>query len=164
MPDNQELFESLYRDYHPLVVQLCRGFMKGDPDLARDLSQEVFINAWSALSKFRNEAGYKTWIYRITVNTCLKYIRDTKNKYSVEINEELFAYPAEESSQAIDKRHGILYHAIGQLREVDRLIIMMVLDELEYEEISRIIGVSEGTLRVRISRIKNRLKKNIENE
>lgn len=164
MPDNKEIFDSLYHDYHPLVLQLCRGYMKGDIDLARDLAQEVFINTWSALQKFRNEAGYKTWIYRITVNTCLNYIRNSKNKQSVQINEDVYACSAEESPQASEKRHELLYHAIGQLKEVDRLIIMMVLDELEYEEISRIIGMSEGALRVRISRIKKNLKKIIENE
>jgi len=163
MPDNKALFESLYRDYHPMVLQLCRGYMKGDMDSAGDLMQEVFINTWCALGKFRNEAGYKTWIYRITVNTCLNYIRSRKNQSLLRINEELYALPAEESPQTSDKRHEMLYHAIGQLREVDRLIIMMVLNELEYKEISDIIGMSEGTLRVRISRIKKSLKEIIEN-
>jgi RNA polymerase sigma-70 factor (ECF subfamily) len=163
MSDNKEIFESLYHEYHPMVLQLCRGYMKGDVDLARDLVQEVFINTWSALQKFRNEAAYRTWIYRITVNTCLNYIRDRKNKLSFQINEDQYACPAEETTFSSEKHHEILYHAIGQLKEVDRLIIMMVLDELAYEEISTIMGMSEGAVRVRISRIKKKLKKIMEN-
>ena len=146
-----------------MVLQICLGFMKGDLDLAKDLSQEVFINTWKALDKFNNASSHKTWIYRITVNTCLKYIRDRKDKHHVTIN-EVHAYIADDSGQLSDPSHQFLYQAIGQLGEVDRLIIMMVLDEVEYEEISNIIGISEGNLRVKIHRIKKNLKKILENE
>ena len=163
MPDKKNLFATIHSDYHVMVLQLCLGFMKGDMDLAKDLSQEVFINTWKALNKFRNASSYKTWIYRITVNTCLKSIRDKKDKYQIPINEEHFYHP-DESIQSLDTPHQSLYMAIGQLREVDRLIMMMILDDLEYEEISKIIGISEGNLRVKISRIKKNIKKIIENE
>lgn len=154
----------MYRDYHTLVLQLCKGFMKGEEHQARDLSQEVFINIWRSLGSYRHEAGYKTWIYRITVNTCLKYIRDKKIKQAVPLNEELFIVAADESLPATGKSYEMLYQAIGALKEVDRLIIMMVLDEVSYGEISSIMGMSEGSLRVRISRIKKNLKQLIENE
>lgn len=164
MSGNKELFEILYRDYHTLVLQLCKGFMKGEEHQARDLSQEVFINIWRSLGSYRHEASYKTWIYRITVNTCLKYIRDKKIKQAVPLNEELFIVAADESLPATGKSYEMLYQAIGALKEVDRLIIMMVLDEVSYGEISSIMGMSEGSLRVRISRIKKNLKQLIENE
>lgn len=164
MSGNKALFEALYRDYHALVLQLCKGFMKGDEHQAHDLSQEVFINIWRSLGGYRHEAGYKTWIYRITVNTCLKYIRDRKMKQSLPLNEELFVVPTDEPLPAAGKPYEMLYRAIGALKEVDRLIIMMVLDEVSYEEISGIMGMSEGTVRVRISRIKKNLKQLIENE
>jgi RNA polymerase sigma factor (sigma-70 family) len=163
MPNNQDLFETIHSDYHAMVLQMCLGFMKGDLDLAKDLSQEVFINTWRALKKFNHASSLKTWIYRITVNTCLKYIRDKKDKYQLPINEE-HTYLEDVSVHYSDTAHHSLYRAIGQLREVDRLIMMMILDELEYEEISKIIGISEGNLRVKISRIKKNLKKIIENE
>jgi RNA polymerase sigma factor (sigma-70 family) len=163
MPDNKGLFETLHKDYQAMVLQLCLGFMKGDGELAKDLSQQVFINAWQAMSKFHNASSYKTWIYRITVNSCLKYIRDKKNKYQVSLDEEAI-HLADESGQSTHNKHHSLYQAIGRLAEVDRLIIMMVLDELEYQEISTIIGISEGTLRVKIHRIKKNLKIIMENE
>src|ERR1039457_5193712 len=146
-----------------MVLHICMGFMKGDIDLAKDLSQEIFINTWRALKKFNSASNHKTWIYRITVNTCLKYIRDKKDKYQIPIDNN-HTYLTDESIQSSYTTHQSLYQAIGQLREVDRLIMMMILDELEYEEISKIIGISEGNLRVKISRIKKNLKKIIENE
>lgn len=137
--------------------------MKGDTDLARDLSQEVFINIWSALSSFNHASSYKTWIYRIAVNTCLKYIRDKKDTYQDAIDEKI-VFIADETDHVQDHKHRLLYKAIGQLKEVDRLLIMLVLDELEYTEISSIIGITEGNLRVKIYRIKKDIKKILQNE
>ena len=163
MPGNKDLFETLHHDYHPMVLQLCLGFMKGDRELAKDLSQDVFINTWGALPKFNHASSHKTWIYRITVNTCLKYIRNKKQQNQLSI-EDAHSHLAGESSQPPDTSHQTLYQAIGQLGEVDRLIMMMLLDELDYGEIAMIIGISEGNLRVKIHRIKKQLKKILEHE
>lgn len=146
-----------------MVMQMCMGFVKGDIDLAKDLSQDIFINTWNSLDKFKGDSGYKTWIYRITVNTCLKYIRDKKDKNRVDIDN--IGHNLKDDSQvSLEPLYESLYKAIGQLPEVDRLIIMMVLDELKYDEISNIIGISEVNLRVKIHRIKKNLKKILENE
>jgi RNA polymerase sigma factor (sigma-70 family) len=161
--DNRLLFESLHHDYGPMVLQMCLGFVKGDKDTAKDLSQEVFINTWNALDKFRGASSYKTWIYRTTVNTCLRYIRDRKDKNHVPIDEAGFVRTTNTSSTQ-ENAGNALYKAIGQLGEIDRLIIMLVLDEVEYDEIADIIGISSTNLRVKIHRIKKNLKKFLKNE
>ena len=97
MPNNHQLFESLHTDYYSMVYQMCKGFVKGDEDQASDLTQETFINTWRSLSKFRGASSYKTWIYRITVNTCLKYIRDNKAKNQITIDEDIQLPYSEES-------------------------------------------------------------------
>ncbi|MEQ8926304.1 MAG: RNA polymerase sigma factor [Fulvivirga sp.] len=162
MPSNQ-LFENLHSEYYGMVYQMCKGFMKGNEDLAADLSQETFINTWRALDKFQGGSSYKTWIYRITVNTCLKYIRNNKSKMHVSLEEGRsgIEFPTENTTQQDNQE---LYAAIGKLGKMDRLIIMMVLDELEYEEIADVVGISEGNLRVRIHRIKKQLKKILNHE
>lgn len=161
MPNNTQLFESLHADYYTMVHQMCMGFMKGDLDLANDLTQESFINTWRSLEKFKGASTHKTWIYRITVNTCLKYIRDNKQKKQVSLETQI-DLPSASDSQTHEQPHQELYQAIGQLNELDRLIIMMVLDELEYEEIAKVVGFTEGNLRVKIHRIKKNLKKILE--
>lgn len=156
-------FKTLHSEYHRMVLNLCRGFMKGDVDMARDLAQEVFINVWTALPKYRGEASYKTWIYRITVNTCLLQIRKEKNKVNVPLEDAFHATETSTNTTQTEIEQ-ILYRAIGQLDEIERLIIMMVLEEVEYEEISRIIGITENNLRVKIHRIRTKLKTLIEYE
>ena len=150
-------FESLYQKYQGMVSQLCLGYVKGDTDQAYDLSQEVFINCWKAMDTFRGEASYKTWVYRVTVNTCLQHIRREKRRPQVPwqtVEGQVAATPAPDPAP----QYRALYQAIGQLSELDRLIMMMVLDELDYEEIAHVTGLTAGNLRVRIHRNKKTLK------
>lgn len=153
-----EVFDELYHQYKAMVYQLCIGFMKGDRALADDLVQEIFVNTWNALSSYRAEASYKTWIYRIAVNTCLQYIRKHKQKNDISLD-NIPSNITECNDTDNTDRLNMLYNGIAQLEDVDRLVIMMVLDEMEYDEISKIIGITEANLRVKIHRIKQRLKK-----
>ena len=161
----KSLFESLHLQYYAMVLQMSLGYMKGDPELARDMAQEVFINIWNALAKFKGEASYKTWIYRITVNTCLLYIRSNKKKQTTSLEETSYVDKIENSgssgssgSSGIETdQHQALYRAIGALPELDRLVMMMILDELEYDEISKITGINAINLRVKIHRIKKKI-------
>lgn len=158
---DKSLFDSLHQQFQPMVFQMCLGFVKGDEDSAKDLSQDIFINIWNALPKFRGASSYKTWIYRITVNTCLKHISTKNNKNNLSIDQVSIPQEPENNQQ---ERHDKLYWAIGHLDEIDRLIIMMVLEETSYDEISSVMGISATNLRVKIHRIKKSLKKLLENE
>jgi len=157
MLNSEILFQELHQKYADMVHQVSLGFLNGDTNLAKDLCQEVFINTWASLDKFKGESSHKTWIYRITVNTCLKHIREHKKNSNVTL-EKRHTNISNERDDQHDPKFSSLYRAVGKLEELDRLIIMMVLDELEYDEIAKIIGISEGTLRVKIHRIKKKLK------
>nr|WP_280931066.1 RNA polymerase sigma factor [Aquimarina sp. 2201CG14-23] len=152
----------IYKKCYPMVLQMCLGYMKGDVDLANDLTQEVFINIWNAMSSFKGQSTHKTWVYRITVNTCLQHIRKEKNKKKVSLDKVVYAL-AEEPKITSDQNQS-LYQAIGNLDELDRLLIMMVLDGQEYDYISKIMGIKPTNVRVKIHRIKRRLKKILNNE
>lgn len=163
MNNDQSAFQLLYREHYGMVLTLCRGFMKGDAELADDLAQDVFINVWNALPSYRAEASYKTWIYRITVNTCLLQIRKDKKKTKVPIEAATnTAEPDSEDNQLESEQ--LLYRAIGKLDKVERLMMMMVLEEMPYEEIAGIMGITENNLRVKIHRIKTKIKSIIEDE
>lgn len=163
MSSLESTFQTLHSDYHGMVHTLCRGFMKGDSDLAADLTQDVFINVWNALPGYRAQASYKTWIYRITVNTCLLQIRKDKKRTNVPLESAEQVTETDTGNKQVEAEQ-VLYRAIGKLEEVERLMIMMVLDEVEYEEIASIMGITENNLRVKIHRIKTRLKTLIEDE
>lgn len=151
---NKNTFETIYCQHHPMVLQMCLGYTKGDRDTANDLSQEIFISVQNNLDKFRGASSYKTWIYRITVNTCLQYIK--KEKASPILNEDIQLTVAETDESTNDNIQK-LYEAIGQFKKIDRLIIMMVLENQNYDSISEVIGLKATNMRVKIHRIKKRL-------
>lgn len=155
----QNQFDTLYTEYQARVQQLCLGYVKGNTAQAQDLVQEVFINVWNSLPKFRGDSGLQTWLYRITVNTCLLHLRRKKRQLSVPLSSESDIPVSMAEVSGSEAPYNELYQAIGQLAELDRLIIMMVLEEMDYDEIARIVDLNPATLRVKIHRIKKRLKK-----
>ena len=159
---NKNLFKSLHKQYYAMVHQMCLGFVKGDYDVASDLSQEVFIIIWKKLDTFKEASTYKTWIYRITVNKCLEFIRKEKNKKTLPISNFEYELKVENKEEKTEDENE-LYFAIGQLKELDRLIIMMVLEGQESKDISEVIGINPINTRVKIHRIKKRLKKILNN-
>jgi len=155
MAQKEALFKEIFEKNNKRVYHLCYGYT-GDSDAADDLMQETFIKVWQNLDKFRNQSQIATWIYRIAVNTCLSHLRIEKRKATDEINDKIIETKAEETSnkqEQVDQ----LYKCIAQLEENERIIITMVLDEIPYQEIAEISGISEGNLRVKIHRIKNKL-------
>lgn len=155
--NKNDIFETIYRQHHPMVLQMCLGFVKGNKDTANDLSQEIFISVWGNLERFRGASSYKTWIYRITVNTCLQFVKKDKSESAISTAEIAYKTPSVESENTNNDSIPKLYQAIGQLKKIDRLIIMMVLENQDYKHISEVIGINPVNVRVKIHRIKKRL-------
>ncbi|WP_431844481.1 RNA polymerase sigma factor [Pedobacter superstes] len=153
--DKEALFKEIFKSNSKKIYHLCYGYT-GDDDAANDLMQETFMKVWQNLEKFRNQAMISTWIYRIAVNTCLSWLRVEKRQAKDELTDAIIETKGEELSEK-NEQVALLYKCISQLEETERIIISMVLDEISYSEIALISGVSEGNLRVKIHRIKNKL-------
>jgi RNA polymerase sigma factor (sigma-70 family) len=147
-------FKDIYSTYSQKVHRLCLGYT-GDSMQADDLLQEVFIKVWENLEKFRGESQVSTWLYRITVNTCLLYIRNAKKTTKVDIEKTVLKIS--EDTDEKENQIQLLYKCISELPEADRLIITLLLEEVPYAEIASITDISEGNLRVKIHRIKQQL-------
>jgi len=152
--NQQEQFTALYNEYAAGIKKLCLGYT-GDATLAQDLLQETFIAVWNNMQKFRAEAKWSTWIYRIAVNTCLTQLRKKKETLVDIENSHLVMLPDDINTK--EQEVQLLYKCISQLPETDRLVITMVLEDTPYEEIASITGITENNLRVKIHRIKKQL-------
>lgn len=150
----QNQFEVIYSKYSQKVHRLCLGYT-GDSMQADDLLQEVFIKVWENLEKFRGESQVSTWLYRITVNTCLLFLRSNKKQTNIELEKAVLKI-SEESNETENKIQ-LLYKCISELQETDRLIITLLLEEVPYAEIAEVTSISEGNLRVKVHRIKQQL-------
>ncbi len=164
MNNLHERYKQIYNAHYAKVMRLCLGYVSGDQDLAKDLTQETFIKIWENLESFRSESSIGTWIYRISVNTCLSSLR-TANKAPRKI---AFADVPETSEERLDvdmaNQLRMLYECINKLSETNRAIILLVLEGLPHKEISDIIGIKHDALRTRIHRIKGQLTKCVSNE
>ena len=145
------VFEEVYTTYWEKVYRLCRGYVN-DAAWAKDIAQDTFIIVWQQLPNFRNESSIATWIFRIACNNCLRQLERNSRFVKKEIPEQV-----EEPTIHRDQELAFLYRCISELKEVDRLIISMELEDIRQKEIADILGISESNVRVKIHRIKEKL-------
>lgn len=151
-------FKEVYENYWPKVFRLCMGYTNNE-DWAKDIAQDTFVAVWKNLPGFRNEAAIGTWIYRIAVNQCLRQIEKESRLRKSTITADV---PAHEPT-TVEADTSFLYHCIGKLPEIERIIISLELEDIKQSEIASIVGISEANVRVKIHRIKEKLTKQFEN-
>jgi len=151
-------FNKLYEEYWNKIYRLSMGYIN-DHDQAKDLAQETFITVWEKLSTFRNEASIGTWIFRIATNTCLSQIKKNE-KLS---NAEILVADEDNDNPELDQEIKLLYQFISELAELDRIIISLELEGIKQQEISKIVGLSDANIRVKIHRIKEKLNTKFKN-
>jgi RNA polymerase sigma-70 factor (ECF subfamily) len=143
--------EALFRRHHETVHNLCfRLTMRRDA--ADDLVQETFLRVLRSAGSYRGEAAFTTWLYRVTRNICLDYLRTTHRRVATEgVGEE--RDPVVEEDQAVPDRRLILEEALSALSPEQREVLMLRrYHDLSFEELGRILGCSAGTARVRAHR------------
>lgn len=153
---NQEAeFTKIVREHKTTIYTVCYMFSK-DKDEVEELFQEILISLWQGFSSFRGECNIRSWIYRISLNTCISAERKKSRRpdtLHLNMNINLFSDTDEESRQV-----QMLRQRIGQLGLFDRAIILLWLENLSYEEIGAIVGISAKNVSVRLVRIREQLK------
>ncbi|ADV48848.1 RNA polymerase sigma factor [Cellulophaga sp. E16_2] len=152
-------FKAIYQENHPRVYRMCLGYASGDHMTASDYAQEVFIKVWEHLPSFRKEATISTWIYRITVNTCLISLRKKRSIPFSKVMRTVEITNPENESQSTEKNFKALYRCIDLLTKDNKSIILLELEGIPQKEIANIMGISHEAIRIRIHRIKNELTK-----
>jgi len=161
--DRERKFEEIIEKHRDQVYRMCWGFANNAFDVD-DLFQEVMINIWRGFQGFKGKSSMSTWIYRITVNTCMLWRkREGKNKNQVD------NYPDDTISQGENREEKneqvlALRNAIQQLKKIDRTLILLLLEGCSYQEISEVTGLSTSNVGAKISRIKTKIKKLIQNK
>jgi len=156
-------FEGIYQNNYQKVIRLCMGYVNGDEALAKDLTQEIFIKVWENLSSFRQEASIGTWIYRISVNTCLLQLRSKKFSKDSETIDRIIN-KEEENNPSKENQLRQMYQCINKLSKKSKGIVLLELEGLPQKEIAEIMGLSHEAVRVRVHRIKNSLTKCVQND
>lgn len=151
----EQSFENLVKQNKSTIYSICYLFSENKEEV-NDLFQDILVHLWLGFDKFRGESNINTWIYRVSLNTCISADRKKKRtgeRVELTMDIDLFADEDKDTKQIQQ-----LYNRIHQLGLVDRAIVMLWLENLSYEEIGLIIGITPNNVGVKLNRIKEQLK------
>ncbi|MGK0494769.1 MAG: RNA polymerase sigma-70 factor (ECF subfamily) [Maribacter sp.] len=158
---NEELehkFVTELQDNQNIVHKVCTLYTN-DRDSHNDLFQEITIQLWKAYPKFRGEAKFSTWMYRVALNTAITLYRKSKKRIDTQDYESvIFKIKADEYDETEEQQLKLMYKAVRQLGDVDKALVFLYLEEKNYTEISETLGITEVNARVKMNRIKTKLR------
>jgi RNA polymerase sigma factor (sigma-70 family) len=157
--EQQEDFLSVIESTKGIIYKVANTFYK-DAEDRKGLIQEISIKIWNSFDSYRKEFKHSTWIYRIVLNTAISFYRKEKSRKirNVPYTEGIFNIADFQNNSQIEQGAFILSKFISELKELDRALILLCLEERSHREISEIIGISETNVSTKISRIKSILK------
>ena len=154
MKTSEITFAQMVKEHKNTIYTVCFMFSK-DSDEVNDLFQEVLINLWKGLESFEGKSKIDTWIWRVSFNTCISQERKKKRNSPIPLSMgiDLFNDKDDDTRQV-----KMLYDRIHRLKPFDRAIVLLWLENMSYEEIAAIVGITVKNVSVRLYRIKEELK------
>ena len=150
----EKKFAQMVGEHKSTIYTVCYMFSQ-DADEVSDLFQEVLINLWKGFEGFEHRSDIKTWIYRVALNTCISIDRKKRRSASVPLTLDINLFEdRDEDSRQVD----MLHKRISKLQPFDRAIVLLWLEDLSYEEIGQIVGITAKNVSVRLFRIREQLK------
>ena len=148
------VFETLVAENSRLINKICYMYAT-NMDNFNDLQQEVLINIWQSLDSFDNRSKMSTWIYRVSLNTCITYTsKERKHSSHEALSDNLYSL---DNTQEHLRQLQEMYELINKLNRLDKAIILLWLDEVPYEEIGTIMGIGRNNVASRLRRAKEKL-------
>lgn len=145
--------------FSAIIIKICRAYSNTQEDF-EDYYQEVCLQIWRSRDSFKGTSEWSTWVYRVSLNVCMTMLKKNKGRQATYFASDALPENVTAGNYAFENEHlNILYDAISRLSEVDRGVILLYLEEKSYQEIAEIIGTNPNNIGVRITRIKERLKK-----
>ncbi|MEJ1237121.1 RNA polymerase sigma factor [Chryseolinea sp. T2] len=152
--ERKRIFQGWLEHHRGLIFKIVRAYTQTIMD-REDLFQEIAVQLWKSISSFRGESKETTWIYRVAINTSIRWLRAEKRRTKVDMRDVQLVL--HETESAADQQLAWLYDEIAKLDDVDRSLALMLLEDFSYKEMSVVLGISESNVGVRIHRIKKQL-------
>ncbi|CAM1357500.1 MULTISPECIES: RNA polymerase sigma factor [Tenacibaculum] len=152
-------FLSDFETNQNIVHKVCRIYTTNQ-DAHNDLFQEITIQLWKNYSKFRGDAKFSTWMYRVALNTAISlYRKSTRTIKTQDISDFTYKIQSNEYDDTEEQQLKSLYKAVHKLNDIDKALIFLYLEDKAYKEIAATLGISEVNARVKMNRAKDKLKK-----
>ena len=151
-------FEQVIEDNKSSIYRICKVYAIA-PDEPEDLFQEVVYQVWKSFAGFKGNSNINTWVYRIALNVCLQHKKQIERKQEKTVRLEAIQFQLSESvpDTGLEEKQKALYQCLKSLDELDRTMVIMVLDGKPYKEISAVTQLTENHIAVKMKRIKKTL-------
>lgn len=152
-------FIDVLENHKGIIFKIANAYCQQEED-RKDLIQEIIIQLWKSFSKYNNEFKYSTWIYRIALNTAISFYRNERKRKDIagDMPDEILHLSDVNISAEKEQQLNFLQQCIAELKELDKAIMILYLDEKSHKEIAGITGISETNVATKIGRIKQVLK------
>lgn len=151
----EKKFAQTVTEHKSTIYTVCYMFSQ-DADEVNDLFQEVLVNLWKGFGSFEHRSDIRTWIYRVALNTCITIDRKKRRMATARLAMDINLFEdRDEDTRQVD----MLHKRIAKLQPFDRAIVLLWLENLSYEEIGQIVGITTKNVSVRLFRIREQLKK-----
>jgi RNA polymerase sigma-70 factor (ECF subfamily) len=163
MKDKEDFFRSIVSEHQDRIYRLCWSYVQNRDD-RKDLYQNILIKMWKGLDSLQDKSSVSTWIFRLSVNTSIDYIRRNKKHRSISSDIDITNVNIIDRTNDIEgnlilsENIKILHNFINQLSFIDKTLIYFYLEDLKYREIAEILGISEKNVSIKLHRIKRLLK------
>ena len=158
---SKDHFVNIIQENGGVIYKIVRAYAD-NLDQQKDLYQDIVYQLWKSFESFRGDAKISTWIYRIALNTSIAHLNKGRRKpTTVELKFEHANIVNSHGSEELEEQMKLLYSYIKSLDLIDKGIILLYLEGNSYDDIGDIIGFSTSRVGTRISRIKDKLKKQI---
>ena len=156
MTQLEQQFTKTVTEHKSTIYTVCYMFSQ-DADEVNDLFQEVLVNLWKGFESFEQRSDIRTWIYRVALNTCISLDRKKRRQATARLSMDINLFEdRDEDTRQVD----MLHKRIAQLQPFDRAMVLLWLENLPYDEIGQIVGISAKNVGVRLYRIREQLKQN----
>ena len=157
MSYEKEFLEKI-EQHKGIIYKISKMYMDNSED-RDDLFQEIIFQVWKAFPKFRGESEFSTWLYRIALNTAIVFLKSEKKRNFIN-NSDFTNYKIEQDEYDLEKEEKLskMYSAINRLNAIDKAFIFYYLEDFSGKKIAEQMGISEGNVRVKMNRAKNKLK------
>ena len=156
MTQLEQQFTKTVTEHKSTIYTVCYMFSQ-DADEVNDLFQEVLVNLWKGFESFEQRSDIRTWIYRVALNTCISLDRKKRRQATARLSMDINLFEdRDEDTRQVD----MLHKRIAQLQPFDRAIVLLWLENLPYDEIGEIVGITAKNVSVRLYRIREQLKQN----
>ena len=157
----EKKFLSDFEKNQNIVHKVCRIYTTNQ-DQHNDLFQEIAIQVWKNYSKFRGEAKFSTWMYRVALNTAISlYRKSSRSIKTQDFSDVSFKIKAVDYDDTKDQQLKALYDGIRELSDIEKALIFLYLEDKPYKEIAITLGITEVNARVKMNRAKDKLKKSL---